>query len=92
MMPSTATTFTAGTLNARCSSGRFTRRIQTPAHTSMKANSVPMLVISPTMLSGSRPANSDVNTKNSMFDFHGVRYFGCVSEKTFGTRPSWLME
>ena len=46
--------------------------IQTPAHTSMNANSVPMLVISPTMLSGRNAANSAVNTKNSMFDFYGV--------------------
>ena len=34
------------------SSGRRTRMIQTPAQTRMNANSVPMLVISPTMLSG----------------------------------------
>ena len=33
-----------------------------------------------------------MNTKNSMFAFHGVWNFGCTSEKIFGTRPSWLIE
>src|ERR1051325_11748987 len=55
--------------------------IQTPMHTRMNANSVPMLVISPTTSSGMKAANSPVNTKNSMFDLYGVRYFGCTSEK-----------
>ena len=49
-------------------SGRRTRMIHTPAHTSMNANSVPMLVISPTMSSGKKAAKSDVKTKNSMLD------------------------
>ena len=79
-------------MKPRGMSGRRTRMIQTPAQTSMNANSVPMLVISPTMLSGMNAANSAVNTKNSMFDLYGVWYFGCTSEKTFGTRPSWLIE
>src|SRR5262249_47299773 len=91
-MPIVAMTGTAGTLNARSRSGRFLRMIHTPAHTRMNANSVPMLVISPTMSSGRNAANSDVNTKNSRFDLYGVRYFGWTSEKTFGTRPSWLIE
>ena len=38
----------AGTRNGRCASGRLTRSMSTDAHTTTKANSVPMLVISPT--------------------------------------------
>src|SRR3569832_1207498 len=91
-MPRVETTGTAGALKARVSSGRLTRRIQTLAHTRMNAKSVPIDVISPTTLSGLNAAKSDVNTKNSMFDFHGVWYFGCTSLKTFGTRPSRLIE
>ena len=66
--------------------------IQTPMHTRMNANRVPMLVISPTMSSGRNAAKSAVKTKNTMFDFHGVRYLGCTSEKTAGTSPSQLIE
>ena len=91
-MPSVATSGTAGTRNPRGISGRRTRRIHTPAHTSMNANSVPMLVISPTMSPGTKAANSAVNTKKSRFDLYGVWYFGWISENTFGTRPSWLIE
>src|SRR5258707_2985634 len=91
-MPSVDTTGTAGALNDLGSSGRRLRRIHTPAHTRMNANSVPMLVISPTMSPGMNAPNSAVNTKNSMLDFHGVLYFGCTSENTGGTRPSRLIE
>ena len=87
-----ATTGSAGTVKPRGMSGRRTRMIHTPAQTSMKANSVPMLVISPTMFSGMKPAKAAVRKKNRMFDFHGVLYFGCSSEKTLDTRPSWLIE
>ena len=55
-------------VNPRGMSGRRTRMIQTPAHTSMNANSVPMLVISPTMSPGTKAANSAVKTKKSQFD------------------------
>ena len=47
--------------------------IQTPAHTNMKAKSVPMLVISPDTSAGTNAANKPVKTKNSMFDLYGVR-------------------
>ena len=87
-----ATSGSAGTVNPRGMSGRLTRMIQTPAHTSMNAKSVPMLVISPTMLSGRKPANSAVSTKNSMFDLCGVLNRGWTSENTFETSPSWLIE
>ena len=91
-MPSTATTGSNGTVKPRSSSGRRTRMIHTPAQTSMNANSVPMLVISPTMSPGTNAPKSAVNTKNSMFDLYGVRNVGCTSEKIFGTRPSRLIE
>jgi hypothetical protein len=45
-----------GTLNGRCASGRFRRRMITATHTTTKANSVPMLVISPRTLIGVNPA------------------------------------
>ena len=90
--PAPATTQTAGTLKPRGSSGRRTRSITTPMQTRMKANSVPMLVMSPTMSSGMNPPNSAVKTKNVQFDLYGVRCFGCRSENSFGTRPSRLIE
>src|SRR3954451_13303778 len=90
-IPTVAVKGTAGVLNWRCASGFFTRIIHTPAHTSIKANSVPILVISPTTSAGINPANKDAKTKNIMFDLYGVLYFGCTSEKTFGTNPSLLI-
>jgi hypothetical protein len=42
--------------------------IQTPAQTSMKAKSVPMLVISPTTSSGTNAAKIPVKIKKSRFD------------------------
>jgi len=71
-MPSTATTGSAGTMKPRGTSGRRTRMTHTPAHTRMNANSVPMLVISPTTLSGTNAPKSAVKKKKMMFDFHGV--------------------
>ena len=91
-MPRIATTGSAGTLKPRGTSGRRTRMIHTPAHTRMNANSVPMLVMSPTMFSGTNAAKSAVKKKNMMFDFYGVRNVGWTSEKTFGTSPSSLIE
>src|SRR6476620_8637981 len=90
MMPSVETIGTAGTRNARSKSGREARRIQTPAQTSMNANSVPILVISPTMSSGMNAPKTPVNKKKRMFDLYGVLNFGCTSEKVFGTSPSRL--
>src|SRR5881275_699987 len=91
-MPSVATNGAAGTRNPRSSSGCFTRMIHTPAQTRMNANNVPMLVISPVTSAGTSAARAPVKTKNSMFDFHGVRYRGCTSEKIDGTSPSRLIE
>src|SRR4051812_24952474 len=91
-MPRIGTTGTIGVLNWRGALGSRTRRIHTPAHTSTNANSVPIDVISPTMSSGRNAANTPTNTKNSRFDFHGVRYLGWTSLNTLGTRPSRLIE
>src|SRR2546430_2673499 len=66
--------------------------IQTPAQTSMKAKSVPMLVISPETSAGINAANKPVKMKNNMFDLYGVLYRGCTSEKILGTSPSRLIE
>src|SRR5919108_3327392 len=92
MMPSVATSGAAGTRNARSNSGCFTRMIHTPAQTRMNANNVPILVISPVTSAGTNAASAPVKTKNSMFDFHGVRYRGCTSEKIGGTSPSRVLE
>ena len=57
-----------------------------------KANSVPMLVISPTTESGRNAENGVTNSMNKRFERHGVRNFGWMSENTLGTRPSRDME
>src|SRR6266487_2378063 len=90
-IPTVAVKGTAGVLNCRWSSGFFTRIIHTPAHTSINAKSVPILVISPTTSAGINPANNAESTKNIAFDLYGVLYLGCTSEKTFGTNPSRLI-
>src|SRR6202048_1978393 len=92
MIPRVETTGTAGTRNPRSRSGRRARMIQTPAQTRMKANSVPMLVISPVTSAGTKAASKPVKTKKSMFDLYGVLNRGCTSEKTLGTSPSRLIE
>src|ERR1700730_7618672 len=92
MIPSIETTGTAGTRNPRSRLGLRTRKIQTPAQTRMKANNVPMLVISPVTSAGTKAASKPVKTKNSMFDLYGVLNRGCTSEKVFGTSPSRLIE
>jgi hypothetical protein len=48
----------------------------------MNANSVPMLVISPTMSPGMNAAKSAVKHEEHQFDLYGVWNFGCTSEKT----------
>ena len=81
-IPKIATNPTAGTLNPLLISGCFLRMIHTPAHTSMKANKVPILVISPTMSPGMKAAKLPTNIKNIQFDLNGVLNLGCISEKT----------
>src|SRR4051812_7260508 len=90
-IPKIGTSGTSGVLNALGASGIFTRMIQTPIHTSMNANSVPMLVISPTTLAGTNAANKLTNTMNSRLDFAGVLNLECTEENTGGNNPSLLM-
>src|SRR5580692_5760708 len=87
-MPRIGTTGTHGVLNGRGCSGCFQRITNTPAQTITKAKRVPMLVMRPTMLSGRKAENGATMKKNKMFDRHGVRYFGWISENTRGIRPS----
>ena len=75
-MPRIGTSGTNGVLNARGISGCLFRSTHTPMHTNIKAKSVPMLVISPTTLAGTKAANRLTNNMNSIFDFAGVRNFG----------------
>jgi hypothetical protein len=48
------------------------RMMMIPMDTSAKANKVPMLVISPTTLSGTNAAKRATNTKKIQLDFAGV--------------------
>ena len=64
------------------------RRTMTAAETMMKAQSVPILVISATMLMGRKPAVIAVTTQTSMELRAGVLYFGWTWPKNFGSRPS----
>src|SRR5437762_5987589 len=85
--PSGATIHTAGVLNGAFAIFLF-RIIKMPMHTNTKANKVPILVISPTTLSGINAANKETKTKNTHCDLYGVRCLGCTSENTEGTSPS----
>ena len=62
-MPSTGNNGPPGTRNGRCASGRLMRSINTAAQTTTKANSVPMLVISPTTWICVTPATSATMTQ-----------------------------
>src|SRR5947209_12994723 len=75
-MPRIGTSGTSGVRNGRGASGFFTRMTQTPLHTITNANSVPMLVMRPTMLNGRSAENGATKKKNSRFERHGVWYFG----------------
>ena len=90
--PKTGTNGTSGVLNARGAFGSFLRSTNTPMHTNMNANKVPMLVISPTTLPGTKAANKLTNTMKNKLERAGVRNRLCSYEKTEGNNPSWLME
>src|SRR5215472_12431992 len=87
-IPKIGTTGTQGVRNGRSCAGFFLRITQTPAHSITKANSVPMLVMRPTMLRGRNAENGAMKKKNSRFERHGVRNRGWICENTAGTRPS----
>lgn len=67
-IPKIGTKGTNGVLNERGALGWVLRRINTPTHTNTKANKVPILVISPTMETGTKAANTLTNTANNKLD------------------------
>src|ERR1043165_2665860 len=91
-MPRIGTNGTHGVLNSRLRPGSVLRNTITAAQTSIKANKVPMLVISPTMSPGTNAANKPTKIRNIQLALYGVLNFGWTVEKTGGTNPSRLME
>ena len=71
-MPKIGTSGTRGVLKARGRSGIFFRITQMPAHTNIKANKVPMLVISPTTRAGINAAKRLTNIMNKKLLLTGV--------------------
>ena len=67
-IPRMGTRGTHGVLNWRGISGLVFRRIITPAHTNIKANRVPILVISPTISPGTNAAKLPTKTKKMRLD------------------------
>ena len=63
---------TKGVRKGLGASGSLLRMMMIPIETSAKANRVPMLVMSPTTLSGMKAANRATNTKKIQLDFEGV--------------------
>src|SRR6218665_918496 len=91
-IPRIGTNGTNGVLNGRSASGCCLRRIKIPRQTMTKANKVPILVISPTTLIGTKPAKRLMKIQSTQFDLDGVWNFGCSCENTFGSKPSLLIE
>src|SRR2546422_11664524 len=75
-MPSIGTSGTKGAREGRFASGLVLRITRTAPQTITKANNVPMLVISASMLSGINPAIEATKSPVRIVDFHGVRNFG----------------
>ena len=90
-IPRIGTTGTKGVLKALGASGIFFLSTSTPKQTRIKANKVPMLVISPTTRAGTKAANKLTNTRNNRLLFAGVLNLGCTDENIFGNNPSLLM-
>src|SRR5688572_15526751 len=63
----------------------------TAAHTMTNANSVPILVISPTTWIGVKPAKTATMTPVMMVVMYGVRYLGWTLLTAAGKRPSRLI-
>src|SRR5919109_2941918 len=70
--PSTGMIGPPATLNGRCASGRFMRSTITATETTTNANSVPMLVISPTTWIGMNPAAIATMTHVMIVVMYGV--------------------
>ncbi|CUQ48817.1 Uncharacterised protein [Dorea longicatena] len=82
---------TSGVLKERGTSGMVLRTTSTAAQTSVKAISVPMLVISPASRAGTKAASRPTSTMKSRLLRAGVRNFSLICEKKGGSSPSWLM-
>jgi hypothetical protein len=91
-IPSIGTNGTNGVLKLRGALGMVLRITNTPIQTRINANSVPMLVISPTTLAGTNAANKLTKTMNSKLFFAGVLNFGWTLLNTLGINPSLLIE
>src|SRR5690606_8190120 len=83
---------TKGVRKALGASGIVFLRTKTPIQTRINANKVPILVISPTTLPGTKAAKMLTNKRKNKLDLCGVRNLGWMAEKTFGTSPSLLIE
>src|SRR5690554_6684642 len=90
--PSTGIKGTSGTRKALGAFGIVFRSTNTPRQTNINANKVPILVISPTTLPGTKAANKLMNTKKNKFDLKGVLSLECKVENNLGTSPSLLIE
>ena len=75
-IPKIGTTGTNGVRNPRGASGIRLRMMSTPTLTRIKASRVPMLVISPTTLPGTKAANAPTKSMKNMLLLNGVRYLG----------------
>ena len=92
IMPSMGTRGTNGVLKGLSALGSLFLMMITPAHTSTKAKSVPMLVISPTMSPGTKAEKRPMKRNRIIFDLYGVCHVGCMSENTAGISPSFDIE
>ena len=90
-IPKIGTSGTNGVLKERGISGMVFRTTNTAAHTSVKAISVPMLVISPARRAGTNAANQPTISINRRLLRAGVRNFSLMCEKNGGSSPSWLI-
>src|SRR4026207_1778108 len=71
-IPSIGTRGDQGVLNGRGKSGRFERRIKTPAQTITNARSVPILTNGPRTLVGMSPAKIPTASPVTTDEVHGV--------------------
>ncbi len=86
--PMIGTNGTHGVLNGRGRFGSRTRRIQTPAQTIVNANSVPMLVNSASVDTGSDAASVATQIPTTMVEMYGVRNRGWILLAHFQRSPS----
>lgn len=86
--PKIGTNGTHGVLKALGASGWVLRMTNTPIQTRIKANKVPILVISPTTRAGINAAKRLTKIINKKLFFDGVLNTGCTYEKILGIKPS----